>query len=118
MKGKNRLTPRLLGVSRENVMRLDEKTKEVSVGACAHVCVCMCVCVCVCVRARVRARVYMCVRAWGRNVRGECNSVRFGQYSKFPFILANHLPFDRSRHLWIILVTRWTARSWTTLFSD
>eukprot|EP00117_Sycon_ciliatum_P044924 scpid3709/ scgid32340/ Talin-1 len=29
VKGKNRLTPRLLGVSRENVMRLDEKTKEV-----------------------------------------------------------------------------------------
>ncbi|XP_018022014.1 talin-2 isoform X3 [Hyalella azteca] len=29
MKGKNKLTPRLLGVTKENVLRLDEKTKEI-----------------------------------------------------------------------------------------
>ena len=30
MKGKNKLVPRLLGVTRESVMRVDEKTKEVT----------------------------------------------------------------------------------------
>ena len=29
MKGKNRLVPRLLGVTKESVLRLDEKTKEI-----------------------------------------------------------------------------------------
>lgn len=29
MKGKNKLVPRLLGITKENVMRVDEKTKEV-----------------------------------------------------------------------------------------
>lgn len=29
MKGKNKLVPRLLGVTKESVLRLDEKTKEV-----------------------------------------------------------------------------------------
>lgn len=28
MKGRNKLVPRLLGVTRESVMRVDEKTKE------------------------------------------------------------------------------------------
>ena len=30
MKGRNKLIPRLLGVTRESVMRVDETTKEVS----------------------------------------------------------------------------------------
>ena len=30
MKGKNKLVPRLLGINRESVVRVDEKTKEVS----------------------------------------------------------------------------------------
>ena len=29
MKGKNKLVPRLLGITKESVLRLDEKTKEV-----------------------------------------------------------------------------------------
>lgn len=29
MKGKNKLVPRLLGITKESVMRVDEKTKEV-----------------------------------------------------------------------------------------
>ena len=29
MKGKNKLVPRLLGLSRDSIMRVDEKTKEV-----------------------------------------------------------------------------------------
>lgn len=29
MKGKNKLTPRLLGVTKDSVLRLDEKTKEI-----------------------------------------------------------------------------------------
>ena len=29
MKGKNRLVPRLLGVTKDSVLRLDEKTKEI-----------------------------------------------------------------------------------------
>lgn len=29
MKGKNKLVPRLLGVTKDSVMRVDEKTKEV-----------------------------------------------------------------------------------------
>ena len=29
MKGRNKLVPRLLGVTRESVMRVDEKTKEI-----------------------------------------------------------------------------------------
>ena len=29
MKGRNRLVPRLLGVTKESVLRLDEKTKEI-----------------------------------------------------------------------------------------
>ena len=29
MKGKNKFVPRLLGISKESVLRLDEKTKEV-----------------------------------------------------------------------------------------
>ena len=29
MKGKNKLVPRLLGITRESVMRVDERTKEV-----------------------------------------------------------------------------------------
>ena len=31
MKGKNKLVPRLLGVTKESILRVDEKTKEVSV---------------------------------------------------------------------------------------
>lgn len=30
MKGKNRLVPRLLGIDKESVLRVDEKTKDVS----------------------------------------------------------------------------------------
>lgn len=30
MKGKNKLVPRLLGVTKESILRVDEKTKEVS----------------------------------------------------------------------------------------
>lgn len=30
MKGKNKLVPRLLGITKESVVRVDEKTKEVS----------------------------------------------------------------------------------------
>ena len=30
MKGKNKLVPRLLGITKESILRLDEKTKEVS----------------------------------------------------------------------------------------
>ena len=30
MKGKNKLVPRLLGITKESVLRLDEKTKEVT----------------------------------------------------------------------------------------
>lgn len=29
MKGKNKLTPRLLGITKDSVVRVDEKTKEV-----------------------------------------------------------------------------------------
>lgn len=29
MKGKNKLVPRLLGITKDSVMRVDEKTKEV-----------------------------------------------------------------------------------------
>lgn len=29
MKGKNKLVPRLLGITKESVMRLDERTKEI-----------------------------------------------------------------------------------------
>ena len=29
MKGKNKLVPRLLGVTKESILRVDEKTKEV-----------------------------------------------------------------------------------------
>ena len=29
MKGKNRFVPRLLGITRESIMRVDERTKEV-----------------------------------------------------------------------------------------
>ena len=29
MKGKNKLVPRLLGVNKESVLRVDEKTKQV-----------------------------------------------------------------------------------------
>ena len=29
MKGKNKLVPRLLGITKESVVRVDEKTKEV-----------------------------------------------------------------------------------------
>ena len=32
MKGKNRLVPRLLGVTKDSVLRLDEKTKEGQIG--------------------------------------------------------------------------------------
>ena len=31
MKGKNKLVPRLLGVTKESILRVDEKTKEVRV---------------------------------------------------------------------------------------
>ena len=30
MKGKNKLVPRLLGIDKESVLRVDEKTKDVS----------------------------------------------------------------------------------------
>ena len=30
MRGKNKLVPRLLGVTKESILRVDEKTKEVS----------------------------------------------------------------------------------------
>ena len=32
MKGKNKLVPRLLGVNKESVLRVDEKTKVVSLN--------------------------------------------------------------------------------------
>jgi hypothetical protein len=32
MKGKNKLVPRLLGITKESVLRLDEKTKEVQLS--------------------------------------------------------------------------------------
>ena len=31
MRGKNKLVPRLLGVTKESILRVDEKTKEVSI---------------------------------------------------------------------------------------
>jgi len=31
MKGKNKLVPRLLGVTKESILRVDEKTKEVCI---------------------------------------------------------------------------------------
>ena len=31
MKGKNKLVPRLLGVTKESILRVDEKTKEVRI---------------------------------------------------------------------------------------
>ena len=34
MKGKNKLVPRLLGITKESVLRLDEKTKEVDGMPC------------------------------------------------------------------------------------
>lgn len=34
MKGRNKLIPRLLGVTRESVMRVDETTKEASTFSC------------------------------------------------------------------------------------
>jgi len=36
MKGKNKLVPRLLGVTKESILRVDEKTKEV----CIHTMTC------------------------------------------------------------------------------
>ena len=33
MKGKNKLVPRLLGVTKESILRVDEKTKEVRVAS-------------------------------------------------------------------------------------
>ena len=36
MKGKNKLVPRLLGVTKESILRVDEKTKEV----CIHTITC------------------------------------------------------------------------------
>jgi len=32
LKGKNKLVPRLLGITRDSVVRVDEKTKEVCCG--------------------------------------------------------------------------------------
>ena len=46
LKGRNKLVPRLLGISRSSIMRIDENTKEVS-GSGTVVCVCACLCVCV-----------------------------------------------------------------------
>ena len=34
MKGKNKLVPRLLGVTKESILRVDEKTKEVGPDSC------------------------------------------------------------------------------------
>ena len=33
MKGRNKMVPRLLGITRENITKMDDKTKEVSPGA-------------------------------------------------------------------------------------
>ena len=38
MKGKNKLVPRLLGITKESVLRLDEKTKEVYSVLCYKHC--------------------------------------------------------------------------------
>ena len=43
LKGRNKLVPRLLGVSRSSIMRIDENTKEVG-GSGTVVCVCVYVC--------------------------------------------------------------------------
>ena len=37
MKGRNKLVPRLLGITRESVMRVDESTKEVCTFFCRYV---------------------------------------------------------------------------------
>lgn len=34
MRGKNKLVPRLLGVTKESILRVDEKTKEVGTADC------------------------------------------------------------------------------------
>lgn len=41
MKGKNKLVPRLLGINRESVVRVDEKTKEVSNLLLSHYVCCV-----------------------------------------------------------------------------
>ena len=38
MKGKNKLVPRLLGVTKESILRVDEKTKEVWITSLVQSC--------------------------------------------------------------------------------
>jgi hypothetical protein len=37
MSGKNKLVPRLLGVTKESIIRVDERTKDVNVFFCLHI---------------------------------------------------------------------------------
>ena len=94
MKGRNKLIPRLLGVTRESVMRVDETTKEASSTFSCHavntwycmtdiICCCLLVCMFVCSYVRMqmlKTWPLTTVRRWAASPNSF--TLDFGDYSE------------------------------------